>query len=194
MPGGGEFSKMEMDIAIPREGTEEASVVPDVAVKNASSLIIRQATVQDVHKMSALINEFASSKVMLARGPQYLYEHIMDYIVATAPRADGQPGQVVVGCGSARVLWDDFAEFRSVAVHPACQRSGLGRRIVDELVRRSRAVGIHKVFVFTLAVEFFSSCGFVRVPRDKMPRIVWVECSKCPKFYRCDEVAMVRNI
>ncbi len=183
-----------MDIAIPRAGTVEASVVPDVRVDDVSGLTIRQATVQDVHGMSALINEFASSKVMLARGPQYLYEHIMNYIVVTAPRADGLDGDVVVGCGASHVLWEDFAELRSVAVHPACQKGGLGRRIVEELVRRAAAVGIHRVFVFTLAVPFFSACGFTRMAREDIPRIVWVECSKCPKFYRCDEVGMVRNL
>lgn len=183
-----------MDIAVPLAGTREARVVPDVIVDDVSSLVIRQARVQDVHGMSALINEFASSKVMLARGPQYLYEHIMDYIVVTAPRADGLEGQVVVGCGASHVLWEDFAELRSIAVHPACQKSGLGRRIIEELVRRSRAVGIHRVFVFTLAPEFFSSCGFIRMPREEIPRIVWVECSKCPKFYRCDEIGMVRHL
>lgn len=186
--------EFKMDIAIPCASSLEASVVPDVRVDNVDALQIRQATVGDVHGMSALINEFASSKVMLARGPQYLYERIMDYIVVTAPRADGLPGQVVVGCGSSHILWEDFAELRSVAVHPACQRSGLGKRIVEELVRRSRAVGIRRVFVFTLAEKFFSSCGFTPVPREEMPRIVWVECSKCPKFYRCDEVGMVRNL
>lgn len=183
-----------MDIAVPRTGTREASVVPDVRVDDVATLAIRSATVQDVHGMSALINEFASSKVMLARGPQYLYEHIMDYIVVTAPRADGLEGEVVVACGASHVLWEDLAELRSVAVHPACQKSGLGRRIVEELVRRSRSVGIHRVFVFTLAVQFFAACGFVQMPRDEIPRIVWVECSKCPKFYRCDEVGMVRSL
>lgn len=183
-----------MDIAVPRASTVQESVVPDVLVNDVDSLTIRQATVEDVHGMSALINEFASSKVMLARGPQYLYEHIMDYIVVTAPRADGREVQVVVGCGACHVLWEDFAELRSVAVHPACQNSGLGTRIVEELVRRLRSVGIRRVFVFTLAPRFFSHCGFIRMPREEIPSIVWVECSRCPKFYRCDEVGMVRNI
>lgn len=183
-----------MDIAVPQEGAREAIVVPDVKITDAGQLEIRPARVQDVHGMSALINEFASSKVMLARGPQYLYEHIMDYIVVTAPRADGKKGDVVVACGASHVLWEDFAEFRSVAVHPACQNSGLGSRIVEELARRSRAVGIHRAFVFTLAPRFFSRCGFTRLPREQIPRIVWVECSRCPKFYRCDEIGMVRNL
>ncbi len=185
--------RVQMDIAVPRPGTGEVSVVPEVRVTDPSALAIRSATVQDVHGMSALINEFASSKVMLARGPQYLYEHIRDYIVVTAPRADGR-GEAVVACGASHVLWEDLAELRSVAVHPICQQSGLGRRIVEELMQRCRAVGIHRAFVFTLAVPFFTACGFTQVNRDDIPRIVWVECSRCPKFYRCDEVGMMRKL
>ena len=179
-----------MPIAIPRVGVEEKPLVQDVRVDNLSSLVIRSATVRDVHGMSALINHYASSNVMLARGPQYLYQHIQDYMVATAPSSvDGQ--DVVVACGAVHVLWEDLAEVRSVAVHPACQAQGFGKRLVAALVERCRELGLPKVFAFTLAAPFFSSCGFSEFKREDMPAIVWVECSKCPKFYCCDEIGML---
>ena len=179
-----------MPIAIPRVGVEEKPLVHDVRVDNLSSLVIRSATVRDVHGMSALINHYASSNVMLARGPQYLYQHIQDYMVATAPSSiDGQ--DVVVACGAVHVLWEDLAEVRSVAVHPACQAKGFGKRLVAALVQRCRELGLPKVFAFTLAAPFFSRCGFSEFKREDMPAIVWVECSKCPKFYCCDEIGML---
>ena len=179
-----------MPIAIPRVGVEEKPLVHDVRVESLSSLVIRSATVRDVHGMSALINHYASSNVMLARGPQYLYQHIQDYMVATAPSSiDGQ--DVVVACGAVHVLWEDLAEIRSVAVHPACQAKGFGKKLVAALVERCRELGLPKVFAFTLAAPFFSRCGFSEFKRDDMPAIVWVECSKCPKFYCCDEIGML---
>ncbi len=182
-----------MDIAIPR-AQETASVgLSQIVVPCVDDLTIRSATVEDVHSISALINEYATNKIMLSRGPQYLYEHIKDYIVVTAPAV--QTGEeVVVACGSSLGLWEDFAEIRSVAVHPALQGKGLGRRIVDELVERCRAIKIRRVFSFTLAVDFFRSCGFAEISREELPRIVWVECSRCPKFYCCDEVGMIKYI
>ena len=45
--------------------------------------------------------------------------------------------------------------------------------------------------VFTLVPDFFAKCGFKEFDRDDMPPSVWVECSKCPKFYCCDEIAML---
>ena len=179
-----------MPIAIPRlQGGSE--IVPDVRIDTAASLTIRPARVGDVHGMSALINHYASSNVMLARGPQYLYQHIQDYMVATAPAVD-DGRKTVVACGSLHVLWEDLAEIRSIAVHAACQGQGLGRRLVDALVERCRVLGIPRVFVFTLAEGFFRHCGFTDYQRDALPPVVWVECSKCPKFYCCDEIVLSR--
>ena len=181
-----------MPIAIPRFDAGDTVIVPDVRISDASALEIRSARVGDVHGMSALINQYASSNVMLARGPQYLYQHIQDYMVATAPASD-DGRETVVACGSLHVLWEDLAEIRSIAVHQACQNQGLGRRLVDALVERCRRLGIPRVFVFTLAESFFSNCGFQEFQRESLPPVVWVECSKCPKFYRCDEIGMIRT-
>ena len=59
-----------MPVAIPRSDTGLQPVVADVRVGDLSLLEIRPATIRDVHGMSALINQYAASNVMLARGPQ----------------------------------------------------------------------------------------------------------------------------
>lgn len=180
-----------MKVLIPQIGSQGQSVLPNVSIPDAAALEIRPATVQDVHGISALVNEFAYSKVMLPRGPQYLYEHIMDYnVVSVTDKDTGE--DMVVACGSIHVLWEDLAEICSLAVHPDCQRSGLGTRFVEKLVQRSLLVGVRRIFVFTLAVKFFTACGFELMPREDIPPIVWAECSRCPKFYHCDEVGMIR--
>lgn len=180
-----------MPIAVPRfNGPFQGHEVPDVLLADDQKPRIRAAKVGDVHGMSALINQYASANVMLARGPQYLYQHIQDYMVVTAPSVeDGR--ETVIACGAVHVLWADLAEIRSIAVHSACQRRGIGGRLVDALLERCRFLGIPRVFVFTLVASFFRSRGFDEFNRDDLPPIVWVECSKCPKFYRCDEIGMM---
>ena len=156
-----------------------------VLPENLSS---RKARVQDVDGMSSLINEFASSGIMLARGPLYLYQNIQDYRVITA-MLDGK--ETVLACGGLHVLWEDLSEVRSVAVHPQLQRRGIGRLLVQDLINDARTLGAAHVFTFTLAPGFFSALGFTTVDRDTLSPVVWAECSKCPKFYRCDEVGMM---
>ena len=48
-----------MPIAVPRVGVEDKPLVQDVRVEDLSALVIRSATVRDVHGMSALINHYA---------------------------------------------------------------------------------------------------------------------------------------
>lgn len=183
-----------MPIAIPRAGDRTVTeLVPEVCIPSGFIPVIRRARVDDVHGMSALINQYASANVMLARGPQYLYQHIQDYMVVTAPGSpDGR--ETVIACGALHVLWADLAEIRSIAVHPSCQKMGIGRRLVANLTDKCIDLGIPRVFVFTLVVNFFRNCGFREFNREDLPPIVWVECSKCPKFYRCDETGMIRTL
>jgi len=42
--------------------------------------------------------------------------------------------------------------------------------------------------------EFFSSLGFKKIKRKELPPKVWGECSRCPKYFRCDEVGMVLEL
>lgn len=180
-----------MPIAMPRPGIINAPL-PEVAIAKGKAIEIRPARVADVNGMSALINQYAAANVMLARGPQYLYQHIQDYLVATAPDVNGH--DAVIACGSVHVHWADLAEIRSIAVHRGCQKSGIGRGIVMALMERCRQLGIPRVFVFTLVDDFFRGCGFADFDRDMLPPGVWVECSKCSKFYCCDESCLLANL
>ena len=58
-----------------------------------------------------------------------------------------------------------------VSVDPAHRRRGLGRQVVEELVRRARRRGMHEVLVrtdtpWTSAVALYRSSGFDDVGRD----------------------------
>ncbi len=160
----------------------------------------RSATIQDVHGMSTLINEYASEGVMLARGPQYLYKGIREYSVISMTSKEkfigplGESSDIILAVGSLHVLWEDLAEVRSVAVHPQLKRQGLGRIMIEHLKKEAKSIGMKRLFTFTLRPDFFASMGFREVPREKLPPVVWAECSNCPKFYKCDEVGMIMNL
>ena len=182
-----------MSVSIPFFTPKQISNLPEITPDNLTEINIRPAKIGDVHGMSALINNYASRNVMLARGPLYLYQHLQDYIVATTNlKTTGQ--ECVIACGALQILWADLAEIRSLAVHKCCHSHGLGRRVVESLINRCRELNVPRVFCFTLVDDFFRHCGFKEFKRDLLPPVVWTECSKCPKFYQCDEISMIYEV
>jgi amino-acid N-acetyltransferase len=149
--------------------------------------IIRPARPADVPAMAAIINGYAAENLMLPRSEASILRALDDFVAA---EVEGQ----IVGCGALARLAPDLAEVRSLAVSSDHQGKGLGRRIVLYLLERARAQGYAQVCALTLAPEFFESLGFRLVDRWAISPKVWQECVFCPKFHRCDEVAVVYNL
>jgi amino-acid N-acetyltransferase len=176
-------------------------LVPDGKDTGKINFSLRKAEISDVRDILDLVNGFAGQNLMLARGPQYLFENIRDFVVAVTdePTADpagasGIPAGGIIACASLHVLWEDVAEIRSTAIHPDCQHMGLGKKLIEFLKTDGKRLGINTLFTFTLAEDFFAALGFVRKKKESLPSKVWGECSRCPKFFKCDEVGMILEI
>jgi amino-acid N-acetyltransferase len=175
---------------VPKEKRAKITYPDELNGHEEDHFPIRKARISDVEELLALVNGFAARNLMLPRGPQYLYENVRDFVVIVDDVQDGK----IVACGSLHVLWDDMAEIRSMAIHPGYQKRGLGRRLVEFLKQEAGQLGIRRLFTFTLSEEFFARLGFTRKLRDELPPKVWGECSRCPKYFQCDEVGMVLEI
>jgi amino-acid N-acetyltransferase len=150
---------------------------------------IRRAHVSDVEDILALINSCATSNLMLPRGPKYLYENIRDFVVVKGKTDMREPK--IVACGSLHVLWKDTAEIRSLATHPEFRRQGLGSSIVRYLAEDAKQIGIEQIIALTLIEEFFKKLGFKPKSKEELPSKIWDECSRCPKYFQCDEIGLV---
>ncbi len=138
---------------------------------------------------------------MLPRGPQYLYENIRDFVIACDRNVpvrsltkNREVLHLIVACGSLHVLWEDIAEIRALAIHPDYQHLGLGSKLVEYMKKEARQLGIKQLFTFTLTEDFFETLGFKKINRQNLPAKVWGECSRCPKYFQCDEVGMVQDL
>lgn len=147
---------------------------------------VEKARIQDVPQMHRLINYFASKDLMLARSLSEIYENIRDYFVVR--NADN-----VVACAALHIDWSDLAEVRSVAVAEDCQKQGIGERLVMACLEEAKVIGITTIFCFTYQPDFFKQLGFADIDKMELPRKVWTDCYRCPKFPNCDEVALVCN-
>jgi amino-acid N-acetyltransferase len=157
------------------------------------SATIRQARMEDVPQLLAMINEFAAQNLMLPRTEEKIVQSLPDWLVAEAPVGEG--GELaVVGSGALIPLTDEMAEVRSLAVHPSQHGQGLGSRIVETLVALARVRGYRQVCALTLRESFFERLGFHIVDRWSISPKLWQECIYCPKFHRCDEVAVLMNL
>jgi amino-acid N-acetyltransferase len=164
-------------------------------------IIIEKAQIRDVEEILELVNVFAKSNLMLPRGPQYLYENIRDFVIASDRNVPvysltetREVLHLIVACGSLHVLWDDIAEVRALAIHPDYQHLGLGSKLVQYMKQEARQLGIKRLFTFTLSEVFFKTLGFKKIKRKSLPPKVWGECSRCPKYFHCDEVGMVLDL
>ncbi len=134
--------------------------------------------------MHKLINYFADKDEMLARPLSEIYENIRDYFAV-------KQGKRVIACAALHVMWSDLAEIKSVAVAEDSQRQGIGDQLVEACLQEARELGIPTVFCLTYKPAFFEKFGFAQLDKMELPRKVWTECYRCPKFPNCDEVALI---
>jgi amino-acid N-acetyltransferase len=145
---------------------------------------LEKAKISDTPQIHKLINGFAERGLMLARPLSEIYESIRDFFVI---REHGE----VVACAALHVSWSDLAEIRSVAVAKDKQRKGFGAELVGACLKEAKSLGIETIFCFTYQPEFFKSQKFVDVDKAELPRKVWSDCLRCPKFPNCDETALI---
>ena len=145
---------------------------------------VEKARIPDVPQMHKLINYFADKGEMLPRPLSELYESIRDFFVI-------RDGKRVVACAALHVSWSDLAEIRSVAVAEVNQRKGLGDQLIAACLKEALELGINTVFCFTYQPEFFKRYKFIEIDKMELPRKVWTDCFRCPKFPNCDETALI---
>lgn len=157
------------------------------------AIIIRPAQFEDVEEITELVNRFAQQNLMLPRKADSVRQTIEDWLVAVEyePGAEILP---VVACGALVPLTDTLVEIRSLAVDSSQHGKGVGSQLVLQLVEMAKERDYKQVCALTLRENFFTRLGFDQVDRWSISPKVWQACIYCPKFHRCDEVAVLMNL
>ena len=66
--------------------------------------------------------------------------------------------------------------------------------MVEYSLKRAKETGFKKVFALTYMQNFFENCGFKVTELDSLPKKIWTDCLKCPKYPDCDETAVIIDI
>jgi amino-acid N-acetyltransferase len=151
----------------------------------APDLVVRKAGMQDIQPILQLINGYAAKGIMLPRTEFEVSEDIRDFSVIVSRDR-------LLGCGALHFYTPSIGEIRSLAVAEESKTHGVGRRLIEALVREASGYGLDAVFAFTYVAGFFRKMGFHEVERGELPLKAWKDCLRCPKFQCCDEVAVIR--
>ncbi|MFA5393242.1 MAG: N-acetyltransferase [Candidatus Ratteibacteria bacterium] len=147
----------------------------------------RKAKLVDVKAIHNLINTAAVKGAVVPRSLSEIYESIRDFLVA-------EENKKVVGCCGLHIAWEDLAEVRSLVVLPPQQKKGVGAKLLQATLKEAKRLALPKIFALTSQPEFFQKYGFERISRKSLPHKIWGDCLKCPKFPKCDEVALWKKL
>jgi amino-acid N-acetyltransferase len=153
---------------------------------------VLKAEVSDAMAIHDLINLYAQRGDMLPRTMGEVYENLRDFFVAESAAAEDAGS--FLGCVALHIVWSDLAEIKSLAVREDVQAKGLGSQLVEAAIGEARALGLERIFALTYRPAFFERLGFVQADVMTLPRKVWNECYRCPKFPSCNEIAVVLDL
>lgn len=160
----------------------------------SGDFLIRAARLADTEKIFAMIH--LNRDQLISRSVGNIVENIDRFFVAEA-------GGEIAGCATYQVhpeLGDARSatvEVQSLVVKSAFRRRGIGRALVDAVIGRVSGFGPRDVVALTFAPEFFSSLGFVQIPKTKIMHKLYTGCINCAKHtnpFVCPEIAMMRSL
>ena len=149
--------------------------------------MIRKAKIHDAKQIQQIVNKYAKNCEMLKVSLNDIYEKILEFIVF---EEDG----IIKGVCALHPTWSDSAEIRSLAVVEEYKRQKIGYSLVEYSLKWAKEVGFEKIFALTYRQDFFESCGFRKTEIDSLPKKIWTDCLKCPKYPECDETAVIIEI
>ena len=150
-------------------------------------ITVRTGAWDDADAIHELIDEHLAEGHLLAREFDEVRMHAHRFVVAVQD-------DEVVACAELAPLSRCVAEVRSFVVSREARSRGVGRRIVDELVRRATVAGFEKLCAFTHSPSYFVHLGFSIVPHAWVPEKIATDCKSCSQFRRCGQYAVVRSL
>jgi len=161
-------------------------LIPSAAHRTSvpSSVKLRQASPEDVDAIHRLIASHVASDHLLPRTLDEIETRSGRFIV-------GDAAGVVVACAELAPLSPAVAEVRSLVVSEHARGMGVGRLILDALVRHAVSNGHQRLCAFTHGPAYFIRLGFSIVPHLWVPEKVFTDCVGCPLFRTCGQDAVV---
>ena len=147
-----------------------------------------RAKLSDIPAMQELVAREVEEGVILRRSDDEVATNIRSYHLA---KEDG----TLAGYGALHIHSPRMAELRSLIVAPEFRGRGVGKGLVEAILREAEVLGVGEVLVLTYLPEFFRSLGFEEIAKEGIPEHkIWADCIKCIHFPNCNEVSLIHKI
>lgn len=149
---------------------------------------IRKAKMDDVRPIHALLNFYAERRELLPRSLSEVYENLQQFFVVLV-------GKKVVGSCALYITWNGLAEVKALAVAPEFQGQGMGKALLETVIKEAKNIGVQTLFTLTIREGLFKKFGFKRAKKSELPHKVWTECVRCPYFPdSCIETSLILEL
>ncbi|MCW8106890.1 amino-acid N-acetyltransferase [Alteromonas ponticola] len=125
---------------------------------------LRQATIDDVGGILALIKPLEESGALVTRSRERLEQEIEHFFVIVR---DG----MIIACAALYLFSEEHSgEIACVATHPEYRGKNRGERLLDAIKASALELGLQNLFVLTtLTAHWFLEQGFVQADIDSLP-------------------------
>jgi amino-acid N-acetyltransferase len=152
--------------------------------RTRGAFTVRAASPADAGDIHGLIVANLAAGRLLPRERREIALHAHRFVVVS-------DGGRVIACAELAPLSRAVAEVRSLVVGVEARSLGLGRQLVDELIRRAAAAGFEKLCAFTHSAAYFVQMGFSIVPHAWLPEKIEADCRGCAQFRQCGQYAVM---
>lgn len=147
-----------------------------------------KAKLSDIVLMQGVVKPEVEKGIILFRSSDEMATNIRSYILA-------KNGSEIIGFGALHFHADNLAEVRSLVVKEDFRGQGVGKGIIQNLLKEGKEMGLNEVFTLTYQRSFFEALGFHEISKEKLPpHKIWADCIKCKHFPVCDEIALIKTI
>ncbi|WP_457560844.1 N-acetyltransferase [Caminibacter sp.] len=135
--------------------------------------------------IQSVLKPFVDEGIILNRDEDEIAANIRSYVVA-------YDSKIPVGVGALHIYSPFLGEIRSLAVNEKYQGRGIGKEIVNTLLKEAKELQLKEVLVLTYKKEFFEKMGFNEIEKEAIPdKKIWADCIKCKFFPNCNEIALI---
>jgi amino-acid N-acetyltransferase len=153
-----------------------------------SDIVLKKPTLREIIDIQSVLTPYINEGIILKRDDDEVATNIRSYVLAYENRKP-------VGVAALHIFSTFLGEIRSLGVLSEYQGKGIGKAIVDYLLKEAKDLGLKEVLVLTYKKEFFEKLGFMEIDKEAIPdKKIWADCIKCKFFPNCNETALIKYL